>query len=156
MNMIRPATHADLEQIERLIQPYIADFAISREGEEKFSSASILKLLNTEQVHYYVYEQNEAILGIIAYKEPAHLVHFFVDIAVQQQGIGRKLWNYVVAELQENITVISVNSSCYAQPIYQKFGFKAVSEVIEAHGLRFVMMQKNTTAENKKAPEGAV
>ena len=30
--MIRPATHTDLEQIERLIQPYIADFAISREG----------------------------------------------------------------------------------------------------------------------------
>ena len=52
--------------------------------------------------------------------------------------------------------MISVNSSCYAQPIYQKFGFKAVSEVIEAHGLRFLMMQKNTTAENKKAPEGAV
>ena len=42
--MIRPATHADLEQIERLIQPYIADFAISREGEEKFSSALILRL----------------------------------------------------------------------------------------------------------------
>jgi ribosomal protein S18 acetylase RimI-like enzyme len=146
MNMIRPATHADLEQIERLIQPYIADFAISREGEEKFSSATILKLLNTQQVHYYVYEQNETILGIIAYKEPAHLVHFFVDIAVQKQGIGRKLWNYVIAELQENITVISVNSSCYAQPIYQKFGFEAISEVIEAHGLRFVMMQKNTTA----------
>lgn len=154
--MIRPATHRDLEQIERLIQLYIADFAISREGEEKFSSAAILKLLNTEQVHYYVYEQNESILGIIAYKEPAHLVHFFVDFAVQKQGIGRKLWNYVVAELQENITTISVNSSCYAQPIYQKFGFETVSEVIEAHGLRFVMMQKSRTAENKKAPEGAV
>lgn len=97
--MIRPATHADLEQIERLIQPYIADFAISREGEEKFSSALILKLLNTPQVHYYVYEQNETVLGIIAYKEPAHIVHFFVDTAVQKQGIGRKLWNYVVAEL---------------------------------------------------------
>lgn len=154
--MIRPATHTDLEQIERLIQPYIADFAISREGEEKFSSAAILKLLNTEQVHYYVCEQNEVILGIIAYKEPAHLVHFFVDIAVQKQGIGRKLWNYVIAELQENITTISVNSSCYAQPIYQKFGFETVSEVIEAYGLRYVMMQKSRTAENKKAPEGAV
>lgn len=154
--MIRQATHTDLEQIERLIQPYIADFAISREGEEKFSPAAILKLLNTEQVHYYVYEQNESILGIIAYKEPAHLVHFFVDITVQKQGIGRKLWNYVVAELQENITTISVNSSCYAQPIYQKFGFETVSEVIEAYGLRFVMMQKSRTAEKKKAPEGAV
>ena len=154
--MIRPATHADLEQIERLIQPYIADFAISCEGEEKFSSALILRLLNTPQVHYYVYEQNETVLGIIAYKEPAHIVHFFVDTAVQKQGIGRELWNYVLAELQENITLISVNSSCYAQPIYQKFGFKAVSEVIEAHGLRFVMMQKNRVAQNKKAPEGAI
>ncbi|WP_322869396.1 GNAT family N-acetyltransferase [Acinetobacter tandoii] len=156
MNMIRPATHRDLEQIERLIQPYIADFAISREGEEKFSSAAILKLLNTEQVHYYVCEQNEVILGIIAYKEPAHLVHFFVDITVQKQGIGRKLWNYVAAELQENITTISVNSSCYAQPIYQKFGFETVSEVIEAYGLRYMMMQKSRTVEKKKAPEGAV
>ena len=156
MKMIRPATHAELEQIERLIQPYIADFAISCEGEEKFSSAPILRLLNTPQVHYYVYEQNETVLGIIAYKEPAHIVHFFVDTAVQKQGIGRELWNYVLAELQENITLISVNSSCYAQPIYQKFGFKAVSEVIEAHGLRFVMMQKNRVAQNKKAPEGAV
>ena len=52
--MIRPATHTDLEQIERLIQPYIADFAISREGEEKFSSAAILKLLNTEQIQQKV------------------------------------------------------------------------------------------------------
>lgn len=43
--MIRPATHADLEQIERLIQPYIADFAISREGEEKFSSVIIFKII---------------------------------------------------------------------------------------------------------------
>ena len=103
-----------------------------------------------------MYEQNESILGIIAYKEPAHLVHFFVDITVQKQGIGRKLWNYVIAELQENITTISVNSSCYAQPIYQKFGFETVSEVIEAYGLRFVMMQKSRTAEKKKAPEGAV
>ena len=103
-----------------------------------------------------MYEQNQTVLGIIAYKEPSHIVHFFVDTAVQKQGIGRKLWNYVVAKLQGNITMISVNSSCYAQPIYQKFGFKAVSEVIEAHGLRFVMMQKNRTAQNKTAPEGAV
>ena len=103
-----------------------------------------------------MYEQNQTVLGIIAYKEPSHIVHFFVDTAVQKQGIGRKLWNYVAAELQKNITLISVNSSCYAQPIYQKFGFKTVSELIEAHGLRFVMMQKNRTAQNKTAPEGAV
>lgn len=77
--MIRLATHADLEQIERLIQPYIADFAISCEGEEKFSSAIILKLLNTPQVHYYVYEQNETVLGIIAYKEPA-ISYIFLQI----------------------------------------------------------------------------
>ena len=103
-----------------------------------------------------MYEQNQTVLGIIAYKEPSHIVHFFFFFAVQKQGIGRKLWNYVAAELQKNITLISVNSSCYAQPVYQKFGFKAVSEVIEAHGLRFVMMQKNRTAQNKTAPEGAV
>ncbi len=52
--------------------------------------------------------------------------------------------------------MISVNSSCYAQPIYQKIGFKTVSELIEAHGLRFMMMQKNRIAQNKTAPEGAV
>lgn len=45
--------------------------------------------------------------------------------------------------MKQNVENITVNSSIYAQPIYEKFGFNAVSKMVEEHGLRFIPMLKN-------------
>ncbi|OTG76076.1 GNAT family N-acetyltransferase [Acinetobacter sp. ANC 4169] len=139
--MIRIAELSDSVDIQQLIQPYISDFAIHAEGEQKFSQFALEQLLQQTEVHYFVYERASKIMGVIAYREPAYLVHFFVDQADQGQGIGRLLWNYLLQSLEDgNPQQVSVNSSCNAVAVYEKFGFQCISDVCEFGGLRFIKM----------------
>ncbi|MCG2609185.1 GNAT family N-acetyltransferase [Acinetobacter sp. SM34] len=139
--MIRIAELSDSVDIQQLIQPYISDFAIHAEGEQKFSQSALERLLQQTKVHYFVYERASKIISVIAYREPTHLVHFFVDQAYQGQGIGRLLWNYLLQSLEDgNPQQVSVNSSCNAVAVYKKFGFECISDVCEFGGLRFIKM----------------
>ena len=142
--MIRTAHVQDLISIQQLIQPYIADFAINPKGQEKFSLLFLEKLLLSTEIDYFVDEDAEKIRGLIAYTSSSHLLHFFVDQSYQRQGIGRKLWNFVLERLETNgSTSITVNSSLYAVPIYQKIGFHIISDVCEFEGIRFVKMLRD-------------
>lgn len=76
--MIRPAKATDIKQIVELIQPYIKDFALNVEGEAKFSQDMIKKLLEMQSVEYFVFEEELSIIGVIAYKQPSHLIHFLL------------------------------------------------------------------------------
>lgn len=145
--MIRHAKIEDAAAIALLIEPYIDDFAVNQSGREKLNQEAIETLLHTECIHYYVYTQHQQVCAVIAYKESGHLIHFFTARPMQKQGIGRKLWNFIEAELhQSGTSCITVNSSCSAQPVYEKLGFHSVSAVIEANGLRFIQMRKDFTA----------
>lgn len=140
---IRKAELIDVEQIEKLIQPYIDDFAVDEDGAEKFSALMIGKLIQSQGVNYYLAEECNYCVGVMAYREPAHLVHFFVRENKQGIGIGRELWLFVNEKIKKNeIEKWTVNSSLAAEKIYQRFGFDTVSDVIEAHGLRFIQMEK--------------
>jgi len=56
--------------------------------------------------------------------EPAHLMHFFLIKALHGQGYGTVMWNFIEAKIKrQSVHSITVNSSFYAQPIYEKFGF---------------------------------
>ena len=143
VKMIRFATPSNIDGIVALIQPYIIDFAISTEGEEKFNRTMIEKLLEMPSMQYFVFEKNAQLIGVIAYRQPAHLIHFFVHQNFQRQGVGKKMWQFVENKIKENSSNVTVNSSCYAQAIYEKFGFTTISSVIENGGLRYIPMQKS-------------
>ena len=143
MMKLRQATLQDAEAIRILIHPYIHDFAVNIEGEQKFSIETICQLIHTPELYYWLLEDKGRLKGVIAYKKPAHLIHFFVDSRYQKQGLGRYMWNFVEEKLKLSSESMSVNSSEYAVPIYQKMGFKVISDVAEAYGLRFVKMQKD-------------
>ena len=53
------------------------------------------------------------------------------------------MWQFVENKIKENSSNVTVNSSCYAQAIYEKFGFTTISSVIENGGLRYIPMQKS-------------
>ena len=77
--MIRPAKATDIKQIVELIQPYIKDFALNVEGEAKLSQDMIKKLLEMQSIEYFVLEKDLSIIGVIAYKQLSHLIHFLLS-----------------------------------------------------------------------------
>lgn len=80
------------------------------------------------------------LIGIIAMRnEGSHVALFFVKGTYHGRGIGRELWNTVLAEnTSENVTV---HSSLYAVPIYEKLGFVPTGDVQEEHGIQYVPMK---------------
>lgn len=143
--MIRHAKIEDSTAIAALIEPYIDDFALNQPGRDKLSLQAVEALILNSLVHYYVYTQDQRILAVIAYKHTSdtssHLIHFFTMQNMRQQGIGRKLWQFIEAK-QQGILLMTVNSSCAAQQVYEKLGFQNISAVIETNGLRFIQMRK--------------
>ena len=139
---IRTATLSDIDQITALIAPFIDEFAVDQNGRQLFTAHMIQRFIENSEIDYFVYENNHKIIGVIAYKQPAHLIHFFVNQSFQGQGIGRAMWEFVLNQLIQNQSLeCTVNSSCNAQVVYEKFGFKAISDVIINRGLRYVPMR---------------
>ncbi|TCM69232.1 acetyltransferase (GNAT) family protein [Acinetobacter calcoaceticus] len=140
---IRAVTASDAEAIYHIILPYVDDFAVNAQGREKFTLERIEKNIQLPDVEYWVYDDH-GVLGVIAYKTSGHLQHYFVAQSHLNQGIGRQLWQVFEHWIaQQQLSVITVNSSCYAKSIYEHLGFQAQEEVTELGGIRSVFMQKN-------------
>ena len=76
---------------------------------------------------------NGDLCGVIATRNSGkHISLFFVDGKYHRQGIGKKLFLTVKTD---NMTV---NSSPYAVPVYQRLGFKKTDKEQSVNGLRFI------------------
>ena len=88
---------------------------------------------------YGAFEDN-VLKGLIATdRRKRHINLFFVDKISQGKGIGKKLMSVIMKD-NEN-SYITVNSSRYAVPIYEKIGFIKTEEEKEQDGLKFTPMK---------------
>ena len=84
--------------------------------------------------------EEEKLVGIIATRsEGRHVALFFVAGEYQHKGIGRKLWERLLAD--NTADVITVHSSLFAKDIYQKLGFIPTAELQEDGGIRYIPME---------------
>ena len=84
--------------------------------------------------------ENGILKGVIATNENRkHICCFFVKAAYHRQGIGRKLWEYVLHNSKH--TAYTVHSSPYAVPVYHKLGFVDMDREQLADGMRFTPMK---------------
>ncbi len=84
--------------------------------------------------------ENDELTGVIAVNENRkHICCFFVKATHHRQGIGRKLWEYVLHNSSH--LVYTVNSSPYAVPVYHKLGFVDMDLERSADGMRFTPMK---------------
>lgn len=105
---------------------------------------------------YGAFEDDE-LIGIIAVRnEGSHIALFFVDAEHQKKGVGRSLWNTVLAE--NTSAVITVHSSLYAAEIYKRLGFVQTDNVRQESGITFIPMEyravinENCPCKRKKCP----
>ena len=82
----------------------------------------------------------DKLVGVIATRnEKSHIALFFVDGKYHKQGIGRKLFE--AAKSNCNADKMTVNSSPYAVPIYEKLGFRQTNTEQIVNGIRFTPME---------------
>ena len=96
------------------------------------------RLLNGEYKNY-VYLKEGKIIGYIAIKTDGHLYHLFVKKECQGKGIARALWSY--ANEIVNCHIYTVNSSIFAVPIYEQFGFIISGDISEKDGIKYQPMK---------------
>lgn len=78
--------------------------------------------------------------GAIATNENRkHICCFFVKADYHRQGIGRKLWEYLLENSKSE--VITVNSSPYAVPVYHRLGFVDTETEQLSDGMRYTPMK---------------
>ena len=117
------------------------DESYSKEGIETFCNFVDNKKITKSFKVYGAFEDN-ILKGFIATdRRKRHINLFFVDKVSQGKGIGKKLMNIVVNN-NEN-SYITVNSSRYGVPVYEKLGFIKMEEEKEQEqdGLKFTPMK---------------
>ena len=115
------------------------DESYSEQGIETFYNFINNKEITKSFKVYGAFEDN-VLKGIIATdSQKRHISLFFVDKSSQGKGIGKELINIVVNN-NEN-SYITVNSSRYGVPVYEKLGFIKMEEEKEQDGLKFTPMK---------------
>ena len=143
---LRPASPDDALAIAELIGDLAHYFVADPQAASvqpflsTFKAQAITDLLGKPDFVAWCAESQGELQGIITLHRPAHLHHLFVRPAAHRRGIARQLWQL----MQKNLpaaAVVTVNSSEYAVPVYQRLGFTATAEVQERNGVRYVPMQ---------------
>lgn len=146
---IRLAGASDAARINSLILSLSHLYMLSPSGEggEGFfasvSASAIQAYMAAGNFRFWVAEEGERLLGMVALRDNAHLFNLFIAAAHQRQGLGQALWQLArdTALTQGNPGEFTVNASANAVPFYARFGFVANGEPSEQHGVAVVPMR---------------
>ena len=115
------------------------DESYSEQGIETFCNFVDNKKITKSFKVYGAFEDNILKGVIVTDRRKRHINLFFVDKSSQDKGIGKELMRVVVNN-NEN-SYITVNSSRYGVPIYEKIGFVKIEDEKEQDGLKFTPMK---------------
>ena len=144
---IRPLDESEIEAAHNLAWEVFLEFEAPDyppEGVEEFRQT----LKNEEylaNLRYYGAFVADELAGILTIRETAnHICFFFVDRKYQRQGIGTKLFRYVLEDFAGQ--TITLNSAPYGLPFYKKLGFVETDSEQSMNGIRFTPMEYKQTA----------
>jgi GNAT superfamily N-acetyltransferase len=144
---IRQATQEDAEEISKLISSVAHFFTAEPDGRgaERFMLSitpdAIHNNLCDPCFHYLCAFHGSTLAGVAALREGRHLFHLFVSPTFQRLGLARQLWLALKAAAVPPTEEFSVNSTPYAVPVYERFGFVATGPRVEMNGIAFVPMK---------------
>ena len=115
-----PAICALLQGMVPLLVPDLAMPGAAAFLESLEAPAVAARLTAPNYIHF-IAESGGDLRAYISLRDGRHLYHLFVKPGFQGQGIGRLLWQRVLAVAGQQL--ITVNSSLPAVPVYRSFGF---------------------------------
>ncbi|HWP97622.1 MAG TPA: GNAT family N-acetyltransferase [Syntrophomonadaceae bacterium] len=119
------------------------------QGVEEFAKYVEAEALRNRQIsgdHYALVAREEArIIGFLEMRNNCHLSLLFVHSDYHRKGIARRLLHQGMDAVRKsgvNPGFITVKSSPYAVPAYERMGFITAENEQEENGIRFVPMKK--------------
>jgi GNAT superfamily N-acetyltransferase len=133
------------ELVTRVFDELVAPGLVPEGVEEFLSYVQPDSLRERSQTGYMtlVAALGDEMVGVIQIKSHHHVSLYFVDQAHLGKGIGKELWWRALAICRRerpDLAEITVNSSLYAVPIYEKLGFRQTRPEQVVNGIRFVPM----------------
>jgi hypothetical protein len=86
--------------------------------------------------------QDDALVGMLEFFPPDCIAMLFV--AVKHQGIAKELLAEAISKahaLDPDLTYLTVHSSPFAEPIYQKLGFHKTGDATTENGITYIPMK---------------
>ena len=87
--------------------------------------------------------KNEIIIGVIEVRSNNRITLLFVKKEYHNRGIAKKLLELAIKKCKQrksDVSIIEVNSSPFAVPIYEKLGFVKIHTEQVVNGIRFIPM----------------
>jgi len=106
-------------------------------------SAQSIREYMDQGFRYVVALARHEVIGVIAVKDHRHMFHLFVDKDHHKKGIAKQLWDHISAySIDKGQTKkFTLNSTSYALPVYQRWGFNTTGEQQTRHGISFTPME---------------
>jgi GNAT superfamily N-acetyltransferase len=128
-----------LRGFDRFVRPDFSD-----EGVAEFTRvARSFVVEHPEGHHVTVAERDGQVVGMIDVRDSSHVSLFFMEPAEQGRGLGRALLTAALAKWSATgaaESAVTVYSSPWAVPVYERLGFLATGPETEHKGIRAVPM----------------
>lgn len=161
---IRPALIKDAKAISALLMS-LKSFTLDDPDDSEaafldfIQPKAIREFLRDPRYRYFVAETEGAVrrlAGVVAVRDDSHLFHLFVGRDFHRQGLATRLWQIAKADAEAhgNNGTFTVNSSDYAVPVYERFGFVIDGERESKDGVSFVPMVLKPPEATEKPSRG--
>ena len=139
----------DAESVSRLILDAFTEFIAneySDEGRAEFTRyVQPAALVERSQANHFVLlavEQGQ-VAAVTEIRDNDHVALMFVDVRFQRRGIARKLLQQAIGlarPAKPDLDRVTVNSSRFGVPIYEKLGFRQTGPERNVNGIVFIPM----------------
>ncbi len=130
-----------LSSFDEFIGPEYTDEGIAEF--RKFAAPDALKARTAEDHFVRVATVHGALAGMIEIRENNHVALLFVDKVHQHHGIAKGLLHAALADARAadpDLERVTVNSSRYGVPAYEKLGFRQTGPERAVNGIAFIPM----------------
>jgi len=147
--LIRPLEAADIPAVAGLLRELAREYIVHEsppQGASTFLAENdemgVRGFLARGHVYHVAVVDGE-LAGFVAVRDHSHLFHLFVGKRWHRRGLARALWEKAreAAIAAGGDGVFTVNSSNFAVPVYEAFGFTRVGPTQCAKGLYFNPMR---------------
>ena len=147
--LIRPLAVPDIPAVAALLRELAREYIVHEsppEGASTFlaenNEMGVRGFLARGHVYHVALIDGE-LAGFIAVRDNSHLFHLFVGKRWHRRGVARALWNAAreAAIAAGGDGSFTVNSSNFAVPVYEAFGFVRVGPTQCAKGLYYNPMR---------------